>query len=442
MKTDRFDDLIKNKVDQIHFDHTDAEVNAVHSFVQTHLKNSYIDKFLKYKFSILYSILLLSLILNAWLWANQKNESQAFDFINKAHVNTSSPLKLKTILSTKDDNLLAAQIKASEINTEIQNQDKNFVQSNKNASQESQASGSADKISKPANLASSARRNRDEKSAAAPQQSLKNEETLMKYDVLYSVENKVKDDRSDGIDTKLRLLMQPLPTHAISLLYDYKEIPQCSLPIHAIEVEAIKPAAIATAKWQIGVNQEFNTSFYNIGLVAIYNLRPKISLVLTANRYIGIERHFRDKTDYENSRKQDLSEKYAHDFSDYNAVQNVNEKIKGYSFSIGANYRLPLRNNFGIIAGASSVFNLTSNAHLTFQYLKPPTLNFNQLGLNAHDYDFNFSHAVANLGMVKKLGRFDFNLVFNANFNGSVHHGHDSALEWSPGIGARVLYGL
>jgi hypothetical protein len=441
MKTDRFDDLIKNKVDQIHFDHTDAEVKAVHSFVQAHLKISYSDKFLKYKFSILSSILLLSLTLNAWLWANQKKETQAVDFINKAHVNTSSPLTSKTFIPTNDDHPSAAHIKASDITSEIQSQDLTFAHINKKTD-EGSPSFVIDLQAKPAKSTSSARRDMNKKASTSAQQGLKNEETLIKHDIQYSVENKVKDDRSDNIEIKLKHFIQPLPSQAITLLYDYKEIPLCSLPIYAIEVEAIKPAAIATAKWQIGVNQEFNTSFYNIGLVAIYNLRPKISLVLTANRYIGIERHFRDKDDYENSRKQDLSEKYAHDFSDYNALQNVNEKTQGYSFSIGANYRLPLRNNFGIIAGASSVFNLTSNAHLTFQYLKPPTLKFNQLGLNAHDYDFNFSHAVASLGMAKRMGRFDFNLVFNANFNGSVHHGHDPALEWSPGIGARVLYGL
>ncbi len=433
MKTNRFDDIIKNKVDNIHYSASDAEVDAIFKNIASQSKLTFARKIYAYKFAIIATFLAASIFTNIWMWQNlnTNRRQNAASFTTQPSANPLIAISSKNILSNNAsliiDTTIALNIDQFKVSSAYNNTAIGDVKAVGQSEKKNTTTSLITTKSQPTKLAISENKNTHNRN--------ENHQTINNYDELNS-------STTTDLTNHANELLTTMPLHFVfkQLLSDNQLSPKMNIVFSAKDIVPIRPQTLTLPKWELGLNHEINTRNLNFGLIARYNVTKNISIVGSANRYRSLERQFINKSDYENQENENLAEKYKHDFSTYNAVENLNEQVHGYAFTFGTNYKSNLFHNYNIIGGLSSTFNLTSTSNLTFDYLSPPVMNYNRIRLNAYDHDFKFSHFTTSLGLGKRFGGFDFNLLFNANFTKTNKHRHYKNLDFSPGITSRILY--
>jgi hypothetical protein len=451
MKIDRFDEAIKNKVDHINYDTTDAEIEGIYDYVMAHNQPTFIQNVLSHKYKIITSMLVLSVFFNVWLWTVASKSSSKYELLTSKDKASAIHIQKPSIENNKrvEDKLYVAN------DTEVTSKDSTRFFDPKSSNQLNAT-----------NNALSIYKNHTNPIA------LKNQSnTMMVYDGKFSFTDHdaiakstaaknesgqhIDDRASNEIGGKLEPMIEQISNSTSTseapmllprsntkhLMTNNKPMPNIAIAIVPKQIQTIKPLD-SYLKGHLGMNVIVSKEEIAYGLIGTYNLNPHISIFSSIQHSKGNTHHYNSVASYLDDNDENSSAKYNVDFADYNAVTDIREQSNGLHWTIGSQYKSKLWKGIDWISGVSATFRLAAESYLGFKYLPNSSLNYKYVHFDAKENDVDLQWISANLGISRKIRQFDIQLLYNASSDRINHRHHNKHIDVRSSAEVRLLYGF
>lgn len=451
MKIDRFDEAIKSKVDLIQYESTDAEVSNIYDYVVSHRKTTLIQKLVYNKYKIIFPLLVLSMILNVWLWTainkpisktdsssvkldkptiERERSSKEMDNETHGELNLPNHEKKPTNETIASYQSAISHHLSPKYNAKTIDENNNNALILKNKTNALMIYGS--NLSSIPNEAHAIRNENNNKFSQTI-------EATARYAV-----NGVDQQTNESHDIKGSVAaeaIQLLPTlNAKHYLTSIHAEPNISLALTLNEIHTIKP--VSNGRWNVGLNTIANNQELAYGILGMYNVNSSISVSSSIQHAISYPQHYKTVASYLSSNDINSSETFNVDFSDYNNITDIRAHNQALLWTIGSQYKSKLWHDIYWLGGASASFRLAAQSHLSFKHLPIASQDYKSEHFDAREDDVNLQWLSANLGIGKKIRHFDLQLLYNASAE-HFNHGHRSQnLEVRSSAEVRLLYGF
>ncbi len=388
MKTDNFDDSIKNKLNSLNQPSTDAEIDHVHQYIQTNLHATKVSSIRKYILIGSTVITIGSLVLwSTYIYNENKNLEHKIEKLTDEikHTNQADTDIQKNNKAIESSTLEINKSSENTSNQHTKNTISDFKE-NKNKSADNRIYTG----NKTAKLTLVKNTELDRKSSQLVEN---NQNNISKIEELTANNIQKVEDPKEQI-TELSKPDSVLKPDSIYMLADGKKP---------------KPRKKTNLSYLVGLEYDKGKFSSGMSLQNSLVLNNQWSFSLGLRMVNPIQERFHDKDDFHDRRGSEFQKTYPSEVVDTIAISNINIHTHIIQLPVYIGYILPIKKQFSLVLNAATDLDIRTKQEVEYRH----PINFpgeERKEFHSHVAPTVFNNLCFSVGLQKQINNFQFQI--------------------------------